>query len=210
MPFLKHPDAFKSLRDWMTSPAQMVGHYDTRLSALPRQIDTATQRGCKSQTFTSWACLQRSYVVGGDRYVGEQKTRAQVPPPEDQQIVAHFITKEKWKELPRNLYIKYKNAKVMMDRFSSELMTFNQIHEKYDVKLSAISTAYDRKQDVYRYVTISNQDLPVLQQETAAIFTKQSMAKILKGSSTTACKFYPGSDPIHLVLSQRSHYHRKN
>lgn len=53
----------QGLASWIASPLPQVGSTTASLLGVPVGTDTAASVGCKSQTFTSWDLLSRSYVA---------------------------------------------------------------------------------------------------------------------------------------------------
>lgn len=57
-------EAVKSCIGWTYSPLPQVGSPSGTLTTTPTGLDSASKVGCKSQSYTSWDCLSRSYVGG--------------------------------------------------------------------------------------------------------------------------------------------------
>ncbi|KAI4482526.1 hypothetical protein M0802_013630 [Mischocyttarus mexicanus] len=63
-PFIVNQTSVKNLAGWALSPLIQVGALSGNLRNMPSSQDNASLRGCKSQQYTSWDCLSRSYVGG--------------------------------------------------------------------------------------------------------------------------------------------------
>lgn len=61
---LTNQTTVKNCMGWTFSPLPPVGSQVGSLETTPCCLDSASKVGCKSQSFTSWDCLSRSYVGG--------------------------------------------------------------------------------------------------------------------------------------------------
>lgn len=73
LPFEK---SAKNITAWITSPLPEVGNRAGPLCSAPTSIDSASLPGCKSQTYTTWNCWNRSYIAG---YVVKKSTVTSTP-----------------------------------------------------------------------------------------------------------------------------------
>lgn len=137
----------------MASPDIQVAHHDSGISALPAQIDTVSQRGCKSQSYTSWAWLPHSYVLGGRQRTVQQDDQESDDDQNSNQdgaevVVAQAMTPAIWKSLGKTIYEKYQNQRVMYDIASSALMTAKELARKYSLSTTAINYLFQNNLDL--------------------------------------------------------------
>ncbi|KAK1137399.1 hypothetical protein K0M31_001910 [Melipona bicolor] len=76
MEFLKHKDSVKNSAGWWIAPQVRYGA--AALKLMPYEMDIMSNVGCKSQTYTSWSCLSRSYYAGAVVKVAEKHAAAAV------------------------------------------------------------------------------------------------------------------------------------
>lgn len=58
------PATVKNCMGWTFSPLPQIGSSVGYLKTTPTGLDSASKVGCKSQSYTSWDCVSRSYVGG--------------------------------------------------------------------------------------------------------------------------------------------------
>lgn len=61
---LSSREGVKNAAGWWFSPLPQVGSTSCALRCTPHGQDTASSNGCRTQSFTSWSCLSRSYYAG--------------------------------------------------------------------------------------------------------------------------------------------------
>lgn len=89
---LTNPSSVKNCIGWNFSPLPQVGSPVGNLKTTPAGLDSATKVGCKSQSYTSWDCVSRSYVGGVFVSSGTQAPIREVRQVED--IVGDIATPE--------------------------------------------------------------------------------------------------------------------
>lgn len=145
-------DTLDSLQQWMTSPDIQVAHHDCGIKALPAQTDTVSQRGCKSQSYTSWAWLPHSFILGGQFKAGSESNTNQDSSPSRKEagevVVARHITPELWRQLGKNVHNRYQNQRVMFDVATSGIITAKEIATRYSISTDTINYVFENNLDL--------------------------------------------------------------
>lgn len=185
----KCQQALDGLKEWMSVPSPLVGHLDTGLKALPTQTDNASQRGCKSQSYTSWAWLPHSFVVGGGAYVPRTDIAPKIdtgPCSKEEEIIAYAMTPEIWKTRTRSEYKKNLTQRVMLVKETSELMTVENLSTQFEIPITIVNSVFDSKANLCRKKRMSDKDMVELQREANLIMNQEKDKNKGKASTSTS------------------------
>lgn len=86
----------KNCIGWAFSPLPQVGSQAGNLKTTPSGLDSASKIGCKSQSYTSWDCMSRTYYGGS--YISASEEHDRLIQPREQIIIGDVPTPAEYQD----------------------------------------------------------------------------------------------------------------